>query len=536
MLNYKPVVLLVLDGFGVAPPSDSNAVYQARTPFFDSIPNNYPTVLLDAAGLSVGLPYGEVGNSEVGHYNIGSGQLIYQSLPRINISIEDGSFFNLPYLLGAIERVKQSGKKLHLIGLIGTGGVHAHQRHLLALLAMCKKYGVPKNQVKVHAFLDGRDTPRDVAKGFMKQIVDEYGDVADVATLSGRFYAMDRNNKWDRTQMAYEAIVHGVSEQTCTDPVKAITDSYGKEVFDEEFVPTVVVGEDGKPLGTVEDGDTVIFFNFRADRIRQMTEAFVLPDSEFDNFDRKGRVNNLVVITFTEYKEGLPVHVLFPPQIIEEPLAKIISDAGLTQLHIAETEKYAHVTFFLNGLIEKAFPGEDRVLIPSPPVTSYDEKPEMSASEITDRIVEEIEKGSYDVIMSNYANGDMVGHTGNREASIKAVETLDVCVKRVVDAILAKDGICFITADHGNVEEVENVQTYAIDKEHSVYPVPFYIIANDLKGNLIINPPDPRDLSGFDPQGILADVAPTILNLIGLKPIEQMKGGITIERTSANKK
>lgn len=525
-LAYKPCVLLVLDGFGVAPPSEYNAITQAQTPYYRELLATYPTVLLGAAGLSVGLPFGEVGNSEVGHYNIGSGQLLYQSLPRINISIDDGSLFSMPLLVQAADRVKTGGGNLHIVGMIGTGGVHSHQRHVLALLKYCKIQQIPAEKVFLHIFLDGRDTARDAGKAFLEKIVAASEGVARIATVSGRFYAMDRNNKWDRTEKVYKAMTQGVADITAQDPVKAVDDSYSKEVYDEEFLPTVIVDQNNQPVAKVQDNDTMIFFNYRADRARQITQSFV--DAEMTKFDRGDRLKDLVVVTFTEYKKGLPVNILFPPQIVKSPLAKVFSDNGFKQYHVAETEKYAHVTFFFNGLVEEPFPGEERELVPSPAVITYDEKPEMSAAGVTDKIVEAIQSDKYDFILANYANGDMVGHTGNMEASIKAIETIDQCLARVIPEVLAKNGICFITADHGNVEEVFNYQTYEIDKEHSIYPVPFLVISNDRKGKVIIKAKDGIDLSGIEPVGVLADVAPTILDILGLPRVPEMKGGLEI--------
>lgn len=521
--KYKTAVLIVLDGFGVAPPSETNAIWAAKTPYFEYLINNYSTVLVNAAGLSVGLPFGEMGNSEVGHYNIGSGQLIYQSLPRINNSIEDGSFFNHETLLQVKNRLLQGGN-LHLIGMIGTGGVHSHQKHLLALLEFCKKEELDASRIFIHAFLDGRDTAPNVGKKYLSQVLDAAQGIAQVASVSGRYYAMDRNNKWDRIEKAYNAMVKGESEQKTNNILEYLEDSYKKEVFDEEFLPTVITNEAGEAITKIHDNDITIFFNFRADRARQITQSFV--EKDFDYFDRGERLKNLGVVTFTEYKKGLPVNVLYPPQIITEPLAKVISDAGLKQLHIAETEKYAHVTFFFNGLVEEPFEGEDRELIPSPAVATYDEKPEMSAFEITERLEQVLDEGKHDFILVNYANGDMVGHTGNKDASIKAIETLDTCLEKLVNKVLEKDGICFITADHGNVEEVFNYVTYEIDKEHSVFPVPFIVISKNHKDKIILKPQNKKDLSMYDAHGILADVAPTILGNLGIKKPESMKGGI----------
>lgn len=523
-LKFNPAVLIILDGFGIAMPHKTNAISAANTPFFNNLINTYPTTLLEASGASVGLPYGEVGNSEVGHLNIGSGRLLYQNLPRINNSIDRGEFFKMDLLLKATKKVKATNSRVHLIGLIGNGGVHSYQRHLLALLELCKRQGLKKDDVIMHLFLDGRDTAKDAGKKSLEQVMKFSHDKAILASLSGRFYAMDRNKKWDRIEKSYNAITRGKAEQQTKDPLKYLDESYKKEVYDEEFPPTVIVNEQGKPNGQVEDGDVIIFFNFRADRARQLTQSFVLND--FKEFERL-QIKDLIFITFTEYEKGLPVYVLFPTQIIENPIARVFSENGLRQYHIAETEKYAHVTFFLNGLIEKKFPGEDRELIPSPAVAGYDEKPEMSASEVTDKLIQAIQSDKYTFLVVNYANGDMVGHTGNLDASIKAVETLDLNVSRVVKEVLNKNGVCFIVSDHGNAEELVNLQTMDVDKEHSIYPVPFIVASNSHQGKKILTAKN-NDLSLYEPTGVLADVAPTILESIGLEKGPGMKGGLNI--------
>ena len=517
---FKPIVLIILDGFGITTPSPTNAVSSAKTPFFNKLTQTFPTMLLEASGLNVGLPWGEIGNSEVGHTNIGSGVLLYQSLPRIDMSIEKGEFFNLPVLLEVAENVKKKNSNLHLMGILGEGGVHGHSRHLKALLDFCKKQKI-KN-VYLHLFLDGRDAQKDSGKIFLKDIL-EYCQklgVGEIASLCGRYFAMDRNNNWDRIEKAYRAIVEGKAEKTTQDPMAAIEESYKQNIFDEEFLPTVIVDNANNPKATIKKEDSVIFFNFRADRARQLTEAFVLRD--FKEFQREF-LEGLEFVTFTEYKKDLPVKILFPPQIIKNPLAKIISDEGLTQLHIAETEKYAHVTFFLNGQIEEKFKGEERILIPSPAVSSYDQKPEMSAAEVTQKVIEAIKSNSFDFIAVNYANPDMVGHTGNLEATIKAIEFVDKCLEQVVSETIKRGGIVFIVGDHGNAEEMVNLQTGKIDKEHSIYPVPFIIASSKHEGQIIQEIPN-NDLSLLSPLGILSDVTPTILGTIGLPLAEEMTG------------
>ncbi|MFZ5365518.1 MAG: 2,3-bisphosphoglycerate-independent phosphoglycerate mutase [Patescibacteria group bacterium] len=519
-LKLKPAVLIILDGFGITTPNDSNAISLSHKPYLDKITGDFPTMLLEASGMNVGLPWGEVGNSEVGHVNIGSGVLHYQSLPRIDKSIEDQSFFSNPALISAIEKVIKSKSKLHLLGLIGNGGVHAHQRHLEALLNLCKKNKL-KKQTFLHLFLDGRDATKDSGAQFLKDTLKTMKKLrcGQLASVCGRFFAMDRNQYWERTQKAYEAIALGRSEKSSHDAVKDIESAYSQQIFDEQFPPMVMVDKKNQPLAPIDRQDAVIFFNFRADRAAQLTEAFVEP-----NFDKFGRdlIDGLTFITMTEYKKGLPVHVAFPRQIVSNPLAKIISDAGLSQLHIAETEKYAHVTYFLNGQREEKFPGEDRILIPSPLTDSYDKTPGMSADKVTDEIINDLKAEKHDFIIVNYANPDMVGHTGNLEATIKAVEVMDYNLGRLIPEILKKGGSAFLVGDHGNAEELVNLQTGKTDKEHSVYPVPFIIINKQRQGQAITT--DNRDLSLMSPLGILSDVAPTILTEIGMPTAKEMTG------------
>jgi len=520
-ISKRPLALIILDGFGIAPPSKTNAVSVASKPFFDSLLKRYPAMLLQASGMNVGLPQGEVGNSEVGHLTIGSGILRYQSLPRIDKAIEDKSLFEMPLLLEAAKRVRDSGKKLHMIGLIGNGRVHASQTHLLALLAFCHQQKIGK-QTFIHAFTDGRDTAKDIGVQFMKDLLVSCKKMkaGQVASVGGRFFGMDRNHNWDRMQKAYDTIVSGQSPLTEGDPVKAIKTSYTKQIFDEEMEPVVIIDRKGQPLAPVEDGDTVIFFNFRADRARQLTQALVTPN--FKHLNTKS-FSDLKMITFTEYEKDLPVDVLFPPEIIANPLAKIFSEEGKTQLHIAETEKYAHVTFFLNGMVEQSFAGEERILVPSPAVPSYDQKPEMSAFEVTDHLLKSLALGSHDFYAINYANPDMVAHTGNLPSTIKAVEAVDQCLAKLIPEILKQNGIACILADHGNAEELVNPITGAIDKEHNMYPVPFVVVGNAYDGK---SNPDlaQTDLSLIPPVGILSDVAPTLLTLAGLPLPPEMTG------------
>lgn len=520
-LSMKPTALIILDGFGIAPPSDTNAIWTAQTPFIDSLINTYPTHLLHASGIEVGLPIGEVGNSEVGHITIGSGILRYQSLPRIDKSIESGEFIKHEKLEVLKNHLKETKGKLHIMGLIGTGGVHAHERHLHALLEWARKNKLHK-QTFIHAFLDGRDTQKDLGAQFMQDllILMKKQKTAGIASICGRKFAMDRNNGWEKIAKAYNAIALGLSEAQHQDPVAAIQESYTKEIFDEEFEPTVMVDKKGMPIASFAPGDAIIFFNFRADRARELTHAIV--DTAFNKFDR-ARIDNLHMLTFTEYEKGLPVNVLFDPELITNPIAKIVSDAGLKQLHIAETEKYAHVTFFMNGMTEEPFAGEDRVLIPSPSVSSYDEKPEMSVFEVTQKILESLHSQKHDFYIINFANPDMVGHTGNLGASRQAVEATDAALKQVVDKIIELGGQAFIVGDHGNAEELVHPVTGQIDKEHNNYPVPFMMVGETYKDRH--NPEVTHEnLHLQAPLGILADVAPTVLKAAGLPIPDEMTG------------
>ncbi len=517
----KPVVLMILDGWGIAPASRSNAITQAKTPTIDGLIKTYPAMTLQASGEAVGLSWGEIGNSEVGHLNLGSGKLVYQNLPRIDKSITDGSFFTNEKFLGAIEHAKKKKSKIHLIGLASSGGVHSSIEHLYALIELCSREKA--KEVYTHLILDGRDMPFNSGIDFVqkiKQKSEEY-NLGQIASISGRFYAMDRDNHWERVVLAYNAMVKGESEAKFEDPLEAVKASYDKKVYDEEFVPTVIT-EDDKPVTKIEEGDSIIFFNFRADRAREITKAFVLPG--FDKFPRD-YLKEIDFVAMTEYEKDLPMEVAFPPEQIEEPLARVLSEAGLTQLHVAETEKYAHVTFFFNGGKEDQFKGEERILVPSARVASYAEKPEMSAKEITKKTIEAIMTDKYDFIVLNLANGDMVAHTGDLKASIKACEVVDSCVKKLIEVILGKDGVAFITADHGNAEELINMQSGKIDKEHSTYPVPLLVIGNQWEGKTggVAEVPN-SDLSLVQPSGILSDVAPTILKVMGIKQPKDMTG------------
>jgi len=518
----KPVVLCVLDGWGVNQPYSGNAITQAKLPYYNELIAHYPSLTLMASGEAVGLPWGEAGNSEVGHLNLGLGKVVYQDLPRINKAISDNSFFENKALLGAAEHVKKNQSALHLIGLLSNGGVHASIDHVVALLALAREKKV--DRIFIHAFLDGRDTAYNSGVGFIEDLeraTNEYGR-GKIATVSGRFYAMDRDSHWDRVEKAYSAIVFGKGK-TAADPVKAISESYEKKVYDEELLPVVIVDNKGEPVGKVSENDAIIFFNFRPDRAREITKAFVLPS--FDKFKRGPAIKNLFFACFTEYEKGLPVQIVFSDEAVKNTLGEAISKAGLKQLRIAETEKYAHVTYFFNGGKEEKSEGEDHVIVPSPRIDSYDLKPEMSANEVTKKIEEAVRKNLYDFILVNYANADMIGHTGNLKAAIKAVETVDKCLSRLCRAVLRSGGAVVITADHGNAESMFNMQTATMEKEHSVNPVPLILVGKDFEGKALSG----GDAIGSDltlsrPAGILSDVAPTILKIMGVPKPKEMTG------------
>ncbi len=519
MQRLRPFVLCVIDGWGVSDRIEGNAVKLANAPKMASWAATYPYATVDASELAVGLPEGQMGNSEVGHLNIGAGFVVYQDSTRISESIRDQSLFTNPTLLAACEHAKRNDSQLHFMGLLGPGGVHAYSEHLYALLHWAKQQNVAR--VFVHTFLDGRDTPPQSAIPFMQELQAVMAElqVGRVATVSGRYYAMDRDKRWDRTAKAYRALVFAEGE-TAPDPVTAIEQSYAKNVTDEFVLPTIIT-EGDQPIAQVRDGDAVIFFNFRTDRPRQLTKAFTVPD--FDGFDRGRQLQNLFFVTLTEYEAGLPVEVAFPPQDVEEPLAKVISDAGLTQFHTAETEKYAHVTFFINGGREAPFPGEERKLVPSPKVATYDLQPEMSAPGVTDVVVETIKANAYDVIMMNFANPDMVGHTGVLPAAITAVQVVDECLGRIADAVREQGGALLITCDHGNVEQMIDPGTGAPHTAHTTNPVPCLIILPD---------DSPLRQATLQTGGKLADIAPTVLDILGLEQPAAMTGHSLLVRTT----
>jgi 2,3-bisphosphoglycerate-independent phosphoglycerate mutase len=477
---------------------------------------------LQASGGAVGLPEGQMGNSEVGHLNIGAGKKVVQDFTRITAAIDNGSFYENPALLSAIAHVRQNESTLHLCGLLGTGGVHAHQSHLEACLRLAAKHGIAR--VRIHAFTDGRDTAPTSGVGYMKDLLAAAQGIdsehpARVATIAGRLWAMDRDNRWERTGKVYRAMTEGEGAPA-HDPVAAIASSYAAGVTDEFIEPVVLRDADGAPVGLVQTGDAVIYYNFRADRARQITKSFVLPEMPPPAegvFDRGPRLDDLTFVTMTEYEKGLPVEIAFEGDDVEEPLAKVISDQGLRQFHTAETEKYAHVTYFINGGRETPFPGEDRLLVPSPKVKTYDLQPTMSAGELTDNAVERIRSGDYDLVIMNYANADMVGHTGVIDAAITAVETVDAGVGRVIEATLAAGGAAFITADHGNADQMVDYTTGQPFTAHTTNPVPFYFVVPQW--------PNVTLRAG----GILADIAPTALQVLGIPAPTDMVGRSLVE-------
>ena len=497
-MNKTPTTLIIMDGFGLAPAAADNAVSLANTPVLDKLFREYAHTTLSASGLDVGLPAGQMGNSEVGHTNIGGGRVVFQDLPRISRAIEDGSFFKNEAYNKAMDDCLKNDSSLHLYGLLSDGGVHSHIDHLFALLQMARDKGLTK--VYVHCFLDGRDVSPTSGKGFVQELQDKCAQlgVGRIATVMGRYYAMDRDKRWERVQMAYDAMVYGEGHHS-SDPVAAVAESYANGVTDE-FVEPVVIDPDG----TISDNDSIIFFNYRPDRAREITRAIVDPD--FDGFAREFFPTTYVCNT--EYDASMPnVLVAWPRIAVKNGLGEYLSSMGMTQLRIAETEKYAHVTFFFNGGVEKQYPGEDRVLVPSPKVATYDLQPEMSAFEVCDKCVERIESGAYDVIILNFANCDMVGHTGVLEAAVKAVETVDTCVGRVVDATLKMGGIAMVTADHGNAEDMKQPDGSPMTA-HTTNLVPFILCGAGTE----LRP------------GRLADIAPTILDVMGLACPPEMDG------------
>ena len=519
MSRPKPLVLIVLDGWGLGRKRIGNAIYQANTPFYHHLVEEYPVARLKANGEEVGLPAGQMGNSEVGHLNIGAGRIVYQELTRITKSVADGDFFENEQLLGAINHVQKRKSSLHLMGLVSDGGVHSHLRHLFALLELAKRQDV--KEVFIHAFLDGRDVGPTSAGDYLSDLEDKISElgVGKVATVSGRYYAMDRDKRWDRVELAYNAMVHGHGEKAAGS-LHALESAYQREENDEFALPTVIIDDEGNPLARIGTDDAIVFFNFRPDRARQITRAFT--DRDFSGFDRGEKIPYPYFVCMTQYDETIDASVAFPPNHSQNTLGEVIATAGLTQLRIAETEKYAHVTFFFSGGEEKKFPGEERILVPSPDVATYNLQPEMSAPEVTERIVCEINQDNFDFIVLNYANADMVGHTGVVEAAVTAIEGVDRCLEKVVHAVLEKDGIAIVTADHGNAEQMTSGKNHNPFTAHTPNPVPFIMVSNTSYR--------------LQKRGILADVAPTILELLELPQPEEMTGNSLLIRPAKKAK
>lgn len=504
--KIKTVVLAVIDGWGVAPNWGGNAVSLAKTPFFNMATKSYPHTILQASGEAVGLPANERGNSEVGHLNIGSGQIVLESLPVITSAIKDGSFLKSETLNAAFNNAKTNGKNVHIIGLVSDGGIHSHVDHLYALLDMAKALQMPN--VCIHAITDGRDTPPFDAESHLSRVNEYLGKLGfgAICTVSGRYYAMDRDHRWERIEKTYRAMTEGVGP-VAPSAEAAVAAAY-RDGYSDEFIPPTVIQGANNSYRPIQDGDSIIFFNFRGDRARELTQTFVKPD--FDGFTRKVVCNNLYFVGFTYYQEGLPMEVAFKPRNVSKPLSHILSTANLRQLHVAESEKYAHVTYFFNGGHEEAYKNEDRIVVPSPKVPSYDQIPQMSSVEVTDTVLKNL--NNYDFIILNYACPDMVGHTGNLRAAIKACEAVDAGLARIYEEIRKTNGLLIVTADHGNAEQMVNPKTGEPDTEHSNNPVPFLITGHAALGLQL------RD------GGTLADVSPTILQILGLPPSDEMTG------------
>ena len=505
-MSKKPYALIIMDGYGVNERHEGNAIYSANTPNMDKYLKTCPNSIIHASGMDVGLPEGQMGNSEVGHTNIGAGRIVYQELTRITKSIADGDFFENDALKAAVENCKKNGSALHLMGLLSDGGVHSHINHLYGLLEMAKRNGLEK--VFVHCFMDGRDVSPTSGADFAEGLVAKIRELGTgtIASVMGRYYAMDRDNRWERVEEAYKAMVKGEGNKD-TSAVNAIKKSYNDNVTDEFVVPTVITDENGNALGTIGEGDSVVFFNFRPDRAREISRTIV--DPEFSGFERE--FFNTYFVCMTQFYASMPnVDVAFKPQTLTNTFGEYISRKGFRQLRIAETEKYAHVTFFFNGGVESVYDGEDRALINSPKVATYDLQPEMSAFEVTDEVVKRIKSGNYDVIVLNFANCDMVGHTGVFDAAVKAVETVDICLGRTIDAIEKMGGVALVTADHGNADQMLDYTTNDVFTAHTTNVVPLVMIGAE-EGLKLKN-------------GRLADLAPTLLDLMGLEKPEEMTG------------
>ncbi len=519
---YKKVVLVILDGFGVAPMGRGNAIALANAPTLQYIVQNFPSLTLQASGPLVGLPWGEMGNSEVGHLNIGAGRIVGQDLPRITNSIQNGDFFKNPVFLEAAAHAKQNHSALHLMGMVSPGGVHSFDEHLYALLGLASEQGL--RQVYIHMFTDGRDTEPKIALETLAKLNERVSGtgVGRVATVAGRFYAMDRGGHWGQTLMTYRAMVEGAADKYAS-PEECVNRNYQAQIFDEMIKPAVIAQPDGTPVAKIGDNDAVIFFNYRSDRALQLSQMFIQPQAVPAEF-RQAPPKNLYFATMAEYSPQLPAHVAFPPMDLKNNLAQVLAERKFTQFHIAESEKYAHVTAFFNCGKTDTYPGEDRVIVTSPENSkNYSDHPEMSAQKLTDILVEKISKTETNFFVANFANTDMVGHTGNLQAGIAAVEFIDGCLKRIMDAALLADSPMIITADHGNIEQMLDSKTGDINKDHTTNPVPFLLVANELKftkpasWNFI-------SLSHRIPAGVIADIAPTVLGLLGLEKPGEMTG------------
>jgi len=512
-MNVTPVLLLILDGFGYREDPDHNAILAARKPNWDKLWNDYPHTLINASEKFVGLPSLQMGNSEVGHLNIGAGRVVYQDLSRVDLEIEDGSFFSNPALTKAVSSAKQNDSALHIMGLLSPGGVHSHENHIIAMLEMAARNGLKK--VYLHAFLDGRDTPPKSAAQSLKMLREKCSDLGTglIASIIGRFYVMDRDNRWERVQPAYELLTQGKAEFTAKDALSGLESAYARGESDEFVKPTSIV-PNGSTAATMQDGDAVVFMNFRADRAREITRA--ITDPVFSGFKRSFVPKLSCFVTLSRYGDDFDLPCAYTPEPIHNGFGEYVSGLGLKQLRIAETEKYAHVTYFFNGGREQPYPGEDRILVPSPKVATYDLKPEMSAFEVTDKLEAAILGRKYHAIICNYANGDMVGHSGNMDAATKAIEALDVCIGRVVKAMLSIGGEVIITADHGNAEQMIDHDTHQAHTAHTLNPVPFLYIGRKAK---------------LSNGGALRDLAPSLLTMMGLPQPPEMTGHSLIHMT-----
>jgi len=510
----RPLALIILDGWGCAAEVRGNAITLAHLPNFDRLREYYPYTTLNASGEAVGLPEGQMGNSEVGHLNIGAGRVVYQDITRISRAIRTGEFFTNQVLLGAMQKAAERRSALHLFGLLSDGGVHSHLTHLFALLEMARRIQAPL--VFIHAFLDGRDVPPASARSYIQAVEEKCRSLGTgvIATVMGRYYAMDRDKRWDRVQKAFDALVYGQGE-TAPGADAAVAQSYDREVTDEFVLPTVILDGDGHPVGRVRPGDVVIFYNFRADRAREITRAFV--DRDFSGFERPGGYPDVDYVCMTQYDATIQAPVAFPPRSLNHTLGEVLAAGGLKQLRIAETEKYAHVTFFFNGGVETPNPGEERILIPSPKVATYDLKPEMSAPEVTGAVLAEIAKDRYDVIVLNYANPDMLGHTGVIDAAVSALETVDDCLGQVVEAVVSRDGTALVTADHGNAEQMLEPNSQEPHTAHTTNRVPLILAGQKYRGSTLRQ------------DGALEDIAPTMLEILGISQPPEMTGRSLIE-------